>query len=89
MEHNDLELVKMSEKGQLVVPQEIREQSKLSPGERFVAFPIQDGVLFKKIEMPKVKLDFESLSKDIESQFKKNKVKESDVKEAVKWARKR
>ena len=89
MESDDLELVKMSEKGQLVVPQDIREQSKLNPGERFVAFPIQDGVLFKKIEIPKVKLDFKSLSKEIESQFKKNKVKEIDVKEAVKWARKR
>ncbi len=89
MESDDLELVKMSEKGQLVVPQDIRERSNLSPGERFAAFPIQDGVLFKKVEIPKVKLDFESLSKDIESQFKKNKIKESDVKEAIRWARKR
>ncbi|MBI2499542.1 AbrB/MazE/SpoVT family DNA-binding domain-containing protein [Candidatus Woesearchaeota archaeon] len=89
MKENDIELVKMSEKGQLVVPQEIRESSNLSPGERFVAFPIQNGVLFKKVDMPKVKLDFESLAKDIESQFKKNKVKESDVEGAIKWARKR
>ena len=89
MKENDIELVKMSEKGQLVVPQEIRESSNLSPGERFVAFPIQNGVLFKKVDMPKVKLDFESLAKDIESQFKKNKVKESDVEVAIKWARKR
>lgn len=37
----------------------------------------------------KAKLDFESLSKDIESQFKKNKIKESDIKEAIRWARKR
>lgn len=89
MEGNDIELVKMSEKGQLVVPQEIREISNLTPGERFVAFPIHDGVLFKKVEIPKVKLDFESLSKDIEVQFKKNKIKESDVKKAIRWARKR
>lgn len=89
MEESVIELVKMSDKGQLVVPQEIREKSNLSPGERFVAFPIHDGVLFKKVEIPKVKLDFESLSKDIESQFKKNRIKESDVKEAIRWARKR
>lgn len=89
MEANDLELVKMSEKGQLVVPQGIREMSNLTPGARFVAFAIQNGVLFKKVEIPKVKLDFESLSKGIESQFKKNKIKESDVIGAVRWARKR
>ena len=89
MGENDMELVKMSEKGQLVVPQEIREMSKLTPGERFVAFPIQGGVLFKKVDMPQIKLDFESLSKNIEMQFKKNKMKESDVKGAIRWARKR
>ena len=85
----DIELVKMSEKGQLVVPQGIRDSSNLSPGERFVAFPIEDGVLFKKVEIPKVKMDFVSLSKEIESQLKKRKVKESSAKEAVRWARKR
>lgn len=89
MEANDIELVKMSTKGQLVVPQDIRKAACLIPGERFVAFPVKEGVLFKKIEIPKVKLDFESLAKEIESQFKKNKVKKSDVKEAIKWARKR
>ena len=89
MAENDMELVKMSEKGQLVVPQEIREISKLTPGERFVAFPIQGGVLFKQVEMPKIKLDFESLSKNIELQFKKTKIKEGDVKEAIRWARKK
>jgi len=88
MESNNFELVKMSVKGQLVVPQDIRISAHLSPGERFMAFPVDEGVLFKKIEIPKVKLDFESLSKEIEAQFKKNKIKKSDIKEAVKWSRK-
>jgi bifunctional DNA-binding transcriptional regulator/antitoxin component of YhaV-PrlF toxin-antitoxin module len=86
---SDIELVKMSDKGQLVVPQDIRESQSLTPGERFVAFPVQDGVLFKKVEIPQVKLDFESLAKEIEAQFKKNKVKQKDLAEAVKWARKK
>jgi bifunctional DNA-binding transcriptional regulator/antitoxin component of YhaV-PrlF toxin-antitoxin module len=87
--NDDVELVKMSGKGQLVVPQDVRELAHLNPGERFVAFPVQDGVLFKKVELPKVKLDFESLSKEITEQFRKRNVRESDVKEAVRWARKR
>lgn len=84
-----MEFVKMSDKGQLVVPQDIRESQSLTPGERFVAFPVQDGVLFKKVEMPKVKLDFENLAKEIEAQFKKAKIKQKDVAEAVKWVRKK
>lgn len=86
---SDAEFVKMSEKGQLVVPQGVRESANLNPGERFFALPIQDGVVFKKVDMPKLKLDFESLAKDVEKQFRKEKVKPSDVKEAVKWARKK
>jgi len=86
---NDTEIVKMSGKGQLVVPQEVREAANLSPGERFVAFPVKEGVLFKKIKIPKVNLDFDSLSKEIEEQFKRAKVKKSDIAEAIKWARKR
>jgi AbrB family looped-hinge helix DNA binding protein len=84
---SDMEFVKMSDKGQLVVPQGIRESLNLNPGERFVAFPIADGVVFKRVEMPK--MDFETLTRDVAEQFKKNKVRPNDVSEAVKWARKK
>ena len=84
---DDVEVVKMSDKGQLVVPQGIRNQSHLSPGERFIAFPVPDGVLFKKLELPKI--NFEELAKEITHQFKNKNVKAADVKEAVQWARKR
>lgn len=82
-----VEIVKMSGKGQLVVPQDVRETAHLEPGERFVAFPVQEGVLFKKVKMPKIKVDFDSLAKEIKAQFKRNKVRKSDVSKAVKWAR--
>ena len=89
MTSSDVELVKMSVKGQLVVPQDIRELSGLFPGERFVAFPVKEGVLFKKVDIPKVKIDFKSLSKEIGGQLRKNNIKKSEVGEAIKWARKR
>lgn len=85
----DMELVKMSIKGQLVVPQTIRETSNLNPGERFVAFPVEEGVLFKKIEIPQVKLEWQQLAKEVQARFRKQGIKKSDVSEAVKWARKR
>ena len=86
---SEAEIVKMSSKGQLVVPQSIRELAGLEEGERFVAFPIKEGVVFKKIEIPDVSMEFESLAKEIEAQFKKNKVSKEDVGEAVRWARKK
>ncbi len=82
------EFVKMSPKGQLVVPQEIRKTEEFEAGDRFVAIPVKEGVLFKKVEMPNVKVEFEKLSKEIEAHFKKQKITSKDVKGAIKWVRK-
>ena len=84
----EVELVKMSAKGQLVVPKEIREQEDFKPSDRFIPFPVNNGVLFKRIKMPNVKQEFLSLSKEIEKQFKRQKVTQKDVDEAITWARK-
>jgi len=46
-------------------------------------------VLFKKIEMPDVKAEFDSLAREIQKQFKNKGVSAKDVNEAVKWARKK
>ena len=81
------QLVKMSGKGQLVVPRRIRENEGFTSSDRFVAIEVKDGVLFKRVDIPKVKIEFESLSRDIQSHMKKRKVKQEDIDEAVKWAR--
>ncbi|MEK6939004.1 MAG: AbrB/MazE/SpoVT family DNA-binding domain-containing protein [Nanoarchaeota archaeon] len=85
----DTDLVKMSPKGQLVVPQEIREKEGFTPGDRFVSFSVKGGILFKKVKIPEVKAEFEKLSAEIEKQFKRQGVVSKDVLEAVKWAKKR
>ncbi|MBS3095579.1 hypothetical protein J4231_02785 [Candidatus Woesearchaeota archaeon] len=85
----ETEFVKMSPKGQLVVPQEIRESEDFEPGDRFIAMSIKEGILFKKVEMPDLKKEFNKLSKEIRSQFKKQKITSKDVSEAVRWARRR
>ena len=85
----EADLVKMSPKGQLVVTQDIRQKEGFNPGDRFIPFPVKGGVLFKKVEMPNVKTEFQKLSKEIEKQFRKQNVTSDDVNEAVKWARRK
>lgn len=84
----DTEIVKMSPKGQLVVPQGIRDEEGFEPGDRFMPFPMKNGVLFKRVKIPNVKVEFQKLSKEIEQQFKKHGVKEKEVDEAVELVRK-
>ena len=83
------ELVKMSPKGQLVVPKGIREMEHFSPSDRFVAVRINGGVVFKRVNIPDIKVEFKSLAKDIEEHFKKRKVKSKDVEEAIRWSRRK
>ncbi len=83
----ETDLVKMSPKGQLVVPQEIRMEEGFIAGDRFVPFPVKGGILFKKVEIPDIKAEFKKLSLEIEKQFKKEKVTSQNIEEAVKWAR--
>ena len=82
------ELVKMSEKGQLVVPTRIRKREGFKVSDRFVAVEIRDGVVFKRVNIPEVKIEFESLSKDLGVHLKKRGVRQSDVSRAVRWVRK-
>ncbi len=83
------EIVKMSEKGQLVVPREIRETLNLSPGETFAAVQLADGIYFKKIRIPELRIDFEKLAREAQKKFGERKTTRKDVKEAIKWARKK
>jgi len=83
------EIVKMSGKGQLVVPQDIRESESFMPGDRFIPVPVKEGVLFKKITIPELREKFLRLSKKFAITFKKNKVSAREINEAVKWARKK
>jgi AbrB family looped-hinge helix DNA binding protein len=89
MDDGDIELVKMSDKGQLVVPLGIRESLNLNPGERFVALEMGEGVYFKKVDVSSIKKEFEKVSKEVSQTLKKSNVTRRDLKEAISWARKK
>ena len=77
-------LVKMSAKGQLVVPEEIREKESFESGDRFIAVAVEDGVVFKRIN---IRAEFERVSKQIGEKFRKAGVTKKTIDEAVRWAR--
>jgi len=57
------ELVKMSSKGQIVVPKELREELDLGTGTSFVIFGKEDTLVLKKVEVPSAKEAFEKIHK--------------------------
>ena len=80
------EIVKMSPKGQLVVPKAIREQIGFEPSDRFIAMPVEDGVIFKKIDID-VEQEYDRLSQQVQKRFEREDIDENAVEDAIEWVR--
>ena len=79
---------KLSSKGQVVIPEDVRKELGLEPGTQFVVMGEGDLVILKKIEAPD-RSEFLALAKKVRSQVRKAGVKRSDVKNAVRTVRRR
>jgi len=73
---------KMSSKGQVVIPEDIRNQLKLKAGVQFVVVGDKDAVVLKTISPPPMD-EFENLLKYARRQARKVGLKRSDIKKAV------
>ncbi len=78
-----LSTTKLSSKGQVVIPEEIRLELGLEPGERFLVVAENDVVVLKKLALPSAK-EFRSLVKRARDQAKAVGLTESDIEAALK-----
>lgn len=77
---------RMSSKGQIVIPENIRKQLNLKEGTQFVVVGENDVVMLKTIEAPIIE-DFDNLIQQARAQAKNVGLKKSDIKAAIKKAR--
>ena len=77
-----LSTTKMSSKGQIVIPEEIRKRLKLKAGAQFVVIGDKDVVILKSISPPSIE-EFDELIGETRKQAKKAGMKKSDVTAAV------
>jgi len=85
------ETIKMSSRGQIVIPQDIREKIKASEGTIFSVVSSKDAIILKKISTPsKEELikEIESIAREGRKRAEKLGIKESDVSELIQRARK-
>ena len=73
---------KMSSKGQLVIPEDIRNRLKLKTGSQFVVLAENDVVIFKVIAPPSIE-EFDTLIAEARSKARQVGLKQSDIKAAV------
>ncbi len=56
-----LEFTRLSEKGQVVIPHEIRKKMKLKEGTRFVILGVDDTIVLRKLEISQERLRLKQL----------------------------
>jgi AbrB family looped-hinge helix DNA binding protein len=79
---------KLSSKGQVVIPEEIRDRLGLKPGAQFVVLGDRDVVILKVIQTPDM-TEFDDLVGRARKAARKAGLKQADVREAIRSARKR
>jgi AbrB family looped-hinge helix DNA binding protein len=84
----NLATTKLSSKGQVVIPEEIREALGLEPGAQFVVVGEGDVVILKRIDTP-ARSEFRALAAKARRQARKAGLKSADVKKAVRTVRRR
>jgi AbrB family looped-hinge helix DNA binding protein len=77
---------KMSSKGQVVIPEEIRERLGLKAGSQFVVVGDKDTVILKTISPPSMK-EFDKLITEARRQARRAGMKRSDISAAVRRRR--
>ena len=77
---------KMSSKGQVVIPEEIRKRLKLKAGAQFVVIGEDDVVILKAVTAPSV-AEFDALIVEARRQAKQVGLKRRDVTDALARAR--
>ena len=78
MKAMEVQVTTTSPRGQVVIPQEIREGMRIEAGTRFAVYGRGDTIIFKRVELPTVK-DFEKLARFGSEFARKKGIKEEDV----------
>jgi antitoxin PrlF len=81
-----VEIASLSSKGQIVIPNSIRNELKVGTGSKFAVISDGRNILLKPIERPK-KEEFDSLLRRSRSYARRTGLKKSDVTKAIVRAR--
>jgi len=83
---DDVATTKMSSKGQVVIPEEIRKRLGLKPGAKFVVVGDRDTVILKAISPPSM-AEFDDLLAQARKQAQAAGLKRSDILKAIRKVR--
>lgn len=82
----DIEVTKIGERGQIVIPQSIRDEMHLAKGEKFIVLHKDNMVILKRLIEPTTK-EISELFRKAQHHAHKHKLTESDLWNAIQKTR--
>jgi len=79
---------KLSSKGQVVIPEEVRRTLGLNEGDQFLVIGQGDAVILKTITPPKME-EFQELLSQARAEGRKARIRKADLKSAIARVRRR
>jgi len=67
----EVELTRISEKGQVVIPSALRKEMRIEVADRFLVFGEGGTIILKKIEKPAFKKSFDEIANPLQKAAKK------------------
>ena len=80
------EIATLSQRGQIVIPRDVREKLHLEAGSKFVVFPLDDSIVLKKLEIPTLE-KWDKVMKPLREEAKRKKLTYKDIDKMVQETR--
>jgi len=83
----EVELTKISEKGQIVIPSSLRKEMNISKADKFLVFGEGSTIILKKIETPAFKKSFDQIANPLQKTAEKIGLTRKDLERVIKETR--
>ena len=83
----EVELAKVSEKGQIVIPSSLRKIMKIKKAYKFLVFGEKTTIILKRVEKPTFKKSFDLITKPLRESALKIGLTKKDLEKAIRDVR--
>ena len=83
-----LEMTRLSERGQIVIPSELRRSMNLKEGERFIVMGLGDTIILRKLELSQERLRLKRIIGESRAKARKSGFTEKEVEKLIQETRK-